>query len=199
MTRSDPDENVNPLVNDLEGGGAPHKAADDTEQVYYAGSPMLRGEIGRGILLILGGILLIALPIVWALWIAAGDPNPWWPWWVILACVVIGLILISVPFLWAKTVHYRISNYRIDYERGIFSKAIDTLELWHVDDLKFHQSFLARLFGVGTITVMSDDQTTPKLDLRGLPNPRSLFDTLRQRIISVKRQRGVIKMDTGGG
>ena len=195
MTRSDPNRDVNPLLGDEE--GAPHKAADDTEQIYFEGSPMLRGEIGRGILLILGGILLIALPFVWALWYAADDPSPWWPWWVVLACVVIGLILISVPFLWAKTVRYRIGNYRIDFERGIFSKTIDTLELWHIDDIKFHQSFIARLFGVGTIFVMSDDQSTPELPLRGLPNPRSLFETLRQRVIAVKRQRGVIKMDTG--
>jgi hypothetical protein len=196
MTRSDSDRNVNPLADDLE-GGAPHKPADDTEQVYFDGSPMLRGEIGRGILLILGGLVLVALPFVWN-FVFKEPGTPWWDWYWILACVVIGLILISVPFLWAKTVRYRIGNYRIDYERGIFSKAIDTLELWHVDDLRFHQSFIARLFGVGTITVISDDKSTPRLELRGLPNPRSLFDTLRQRVIAVKRQRGVIKMDTGG-
>jgi membrane protein YdbS with pleckstrin-like domain len=197
MTRPDPNAKANRLDDDLEGGDAPHKPADDTEQVYFEGSPMLRGEIGRGLLYILGGVLLIALPIVWGIWRdRQGEPHPWWPWYVILACVVIGFILISIPFLWAKTVRYRIGNYRIDFERGIFSKAIDTLELWHVDDLKFHQSFLARLFGVGTITILSNDNTTPELNLRGLPNPRSLFETLRQRVISVKRQRGVIKMDT---
>ena len=30
-----------------------------------------------------------------------------------------------------------------------------------------------------------------------LPNPRPLFETLKQRIIAVKRQRGVVKMDIG--
>jgi hypothetical protein len=30
-----------------------------------------------------------------------------------------------------------------------------------------------------------------------LPNPRAIFDQLRQRVITVKRQRGVIKMDVG--
>jgi hypothetical protein len=33
--------------------------------------------------------------------------------------------------------------------------------------------------------------------LKGLPNPRSLFESLKQRVIAVKRQRGVIKMDVG--
>jgi hypothetical protein len=33
--------------------------------------------------------------------------------------------------------------------------------------------------------------------VRGLPKPRPIFDALKQRIIAVKRQRGVIKMDVG--
>lgn len=65
--------------------------------------------------------------------------------------------------------------------------------------MRFHQTLLDRLLGVATLTVISSDATTPRLDLRGLPNPRPLFDTLKQRVITVKRQRGVIKMDTGGG
>jgi hypothetical protein len=44
---------------------------------------------------------------------------------------------------------------------------------------------------------MSNDKTTPQLVLHGLPKARPLFDALKQRIIAVKRQRGVIKMDVG--
>jgi hypothetical protein len=66
-----------------------------------------------------------------------------------------------------------------------------------VDDIEFQQSFFDRLMGVGNITVFSNDKTTPQLHLRGLPNPRPLFESLKQRVIAVKRQRGVIKMDIG--
>jgi hypothetical protein len=92
---------------------------------------------------------------------------------------------------------YRITNYRIDFERGWLGKTIDTLELWHVEDIRYHQTFLDRLLNVGTITVVSHDESLPRLELKGLPNPRPLFETLKQRVIAVKRQRGVIKMDTG--
>jgi hypothetical protein len=33
--------------------------------------------------------------------------------------------------------------------------------------------------------------------MHGLPNPRPLFETLKQRVISVKRSRGVLKVDGG--
>jgi hypothetical protein len=102
-----------------------------------------------------------------------------------------------VPVLMAKSIRYRVSNYRIDYERGFFSRDIDTLELWHVEDLHFHQSLLDRLLGVGLIRVVSRDDTLPELTLRGIPNPRPLYETLKQRVIAVKRSRGVIKVDPG--
>jgi hypothetical protein len=45
--------------------------------------------------------------------------------------------------------------------------------------------------------VISHDKTMPRLVLASLPNPRHLYEQLKQRVIAVKRQRGVIKMDPG--
>jgi hypothetical protein len=180
--------------NELE-GHAPHKEADDREEVYYAGSPMVRGQIGKIFLWTIIGVLFIAAPILFRIF----HKNHLWPiWWITLTCVVIGLLFIFIPVLIVKSVRYRISNYRIDFERGIFGKRIDTLELWHVEDIRFDQSFVDRMLGIGNITVISHDDTTPKLTMIGLPNPRPLFETLKQRVIAVKRQRGVVKMDVGG-
>jgi len=174
------------------GDDRPDRPEDATEEVYYEGSPMVRGEMGMFILWTLLGLILIAAPFVWYLL-----RDSWWPWYVVVGLVLIGLMLMVIPVLVVKQFRYRISNYRIDFERGLLGKKIDTMELWHVDDIKFEQSFLNRLMGVGKITVLSDDQTTPNLELKGLPNPRPLFESLKQRIIAVKRQRGVIKMDMG--
>jgi membrane protein YdbS with pleckstrin-like domain len=173
----------------------PHKEADDREEIYYQGSPMVRGAIGAIFLWGLLGLLLLAAPILWRVF----HRDHVWPHWIVtLGCVLVGLILLAIPLLIVKSVRYRISNYRIDYERGILGKKIDTLELWHVEDIRFEQSFLDRLLGVGNLTVISHDDTTPKLTMNGIPNPRPLFETLKQRVIAVKRQRGVIKMDSGG-
>ncbi len=169
----------------------PHKPADDTEEVYFEGRPLLRGDVGTLFGWGLAGIIVIAIPMFFW-WI---DKSP--PWWMWLILWILGVGMLFIPLLLVKMIRYRISNYRIDYERGILSRSIDTLELWHVDDVKLHQSLLDRILNVGTITVLSRDDTTPQLLLRSLPNPRPLFETIKQRIIAVKRQRGVIKMDVG--
>jgi membrane protein YdbS with pleckstrin-like domain len=180
-----------PVTNAPAAEERPHRPADDREEVYFEGSPLLRGEIGRMLITIVIGVILFAIPIL--AWLMKWN----WPWWLSVALVVIGIIVIVTPIVMMKAIRYRISNYRIDLEHGILSKEIDTLELWHVEDIHFHQSLLDRIFGVGTITVISHDDTTPKLALKGVPNPRPLFETLKQRVIAVKRQRGVIKMDVG--
>src|SRR5439155_5522206 len=123
-----------------------------------------------GALLIVGSLLLKFM---------AGAPMPGW---LVLVLILIGVVLIAWPIMMLKTVTYRISNYRIDYERGVFSKNIDTLELWHVEDVRLHQSLMDRILNCGTITIVSHDETTPQLQMHGLPNPRPLFETLKQRI-----------------
>jgi hypothetical protein len=169
----------------------PHRPAGDTEEVYFEGSPVVRAELFKAVLLGIVGLGLIALPIL-----AAVLTWTWWPGWLGIVTVVVGLVLLILPIIFTRTKRYRITNYRIDYERGVVSKQIDTLELWHVDDLSLHQSLADRLLNTGSITIVSNDATTPKLVMHSLPNPRPLFDSLKQRVIAVKRQRGVIKMDT---
>jgi membrane protein YdbS with pleckstrin-like domain len=170
----------------------PHRPADDREEVYFAGSPLLRGELGRLIGWFIAALVLVAI-IVAATWMN----WTWWNVWFSVGLAVVAILLTTVPFIKTKTIRYRVTNYRIDRERGLFSRDIDTLELWHVEDITFHQSLIDRVLRVGTITVMSHDDTTPKLELMSVPNPRPLFESLKQRIIAVKRQRGVIKMDIG--
>jgi membrane protein YdbS with pleckstrin-like domain len=192
MTRSDlpSDSPISPATDGV-GDPAPHRPSGDEEIVYYEGRPLLRGDQAKAALMLMIGIGLIALPILAMLF-------DWkWSGWLTLICVVLAVIVIVVPMLMMRSIRYRITSYRIDYERGILKKKIDTLELWHVEDIKFEQGLLDRIMNVGSITVLSNDKTSPRLELHGIPDPRVIFDKLKQRVIAVKRQRGVIKMDVG--
>ncbi len=178
----------------LTGGAGPHSPTDDAEVVYYEGSPLLRGELGLLIMWVVIGLLLASVPFWFAFFSESGEFGPWWTW----LFVLVGLALVFFPSLWVKRNRYKITNYRIDHEFGLITKNIDTLELWHVDDIRMRQGVLDRIFGVGSIHIDSDDRSTPKLEIRSISNPRPLYESLKQRVIAVKRQRGVIKMDTGG-
>lgn len=168
----------------------PHAEPDDREEIYFEGSPSVLVFFGRLCLHILIALAILAL----AIFLIHKHAGPWWLW------LILVLIAITTPFIpWAqsKRRRYRISNYRIDYERGLLAKNIDTMELWHVEDLHFHQSLFNRIFNIGSMTVIAHDETMPQLELMGIPNPRPIYEMLKQRVIAVKRQRGVIKMDPG--
>jgi len=165
----------------------PANTPEADETTYFEGSPSLRGAVG---LFCFYGLLSLAIMVGTLLLYHKGI-------WIPLIGFLVAAALMALPGILTRSVHYRVTSYRIDFERGVFTKDIDTLELWHVEDLRFHQSLLDRLLRIGTITVMSHDTTTPCLPLRSLPNPRPIFEALKQRIITVKRQRGVIKLDAG--
>ncbi len=167
--------------------------ADDSEQVYFEGSPMVRASFGRMFLHFLITMVLITLPFFWDRWF----PSHPFPGWLTAVFILVALVQLIIPYLATRSVSYRITNYRIDYKRGMFARSVDSLELWHVEHIGWHQSFFQRLMGVGDIDIKAHDDAERELLLRGLPNPEPLFRNLEQRIISVKRQRGVVKMDTG--
>ena len=166
---------------------AAERAGDEREEIFFEGSPALRGAAGQ---FFVCGMLAISL-VIGAVHLRA------FGWYIPVLGLLLAVALLVAPVLVVRSERYRITSYRIDYERGLFSKDIDTLELWHVEDLKFHQSFLDRLLGIGQLTVIGHDATTPELLLQAIPNPRPVFDALKQRIITVKRQRGVVKLDAG--
>jgi len=178
--------NNRPIPNAI-GQDEPPANTEDREKVYFAGSPALRGSLLHLLISFVIGVGFIAGAVVLH---AYG-------WWIPPLGLLIAVAIVTTPVLLIRSIRYRITNYRIDYERGVFSKDINTLELWHVEDIQYHQSLLDRLFNIGQITVISHDEATPTLLLKALPNPRPVFDALKDQIIAVKRQRGVIKMDPG--
>ena len=165
--------------------------APDVEEIFYEGSPKLRGEIPLLFQCFLAAAVVAAIAVLLTMFVAS------FPWWGTAIGVVIALLVLVLPILLVRKNRYRISNYRIDYEQGLLSKRIDTIELWHVDDVQMRQGVIDRMLGVGTINVHSNDATNPVLPLRSLPEPRKLYDAIKQRVIAVKRQRGVVKFDGG--
>jgi uncharacterized membrane protein YdbT with pleckstrin-like domain len=95
--------------------------------------------------------------------------------------------LIGLPgVLWTYLVQisstYKISLRRVETEKGVLAKRVDSLELWRVLDVEYSQSVVDRIFKNGRIRLISTDQTNPDLVLHGLPGHRALFEQLREAV-----------------
>lgn len=95
----------------------------------------------RGILLLLvGAAILVWLETTWADVLA-------------LAFVALGIILVGLAWLRRSTTEVAVSNRRIIYKRGIFSRHTMEMNLAKVESVDVDQSVLGRILGYGTIRV----------------------------------------------
>lgn len=129
-----------------------------------------------------------------------GTPS-WKAWfWSYVAAIILSLALVGLIWLamleWRrKSLRYRITERTIDYEAGLLSRRLETLQLWRVRDLDLRQSFMDRLLGVAEIRVFTKDTSDPELVLRGLPASREVFEALKDAAELSRQQRvlGVVE------
>ena len=105
------------------------------------------------------------------------------------AAAIVGHLVAVVK---VASIRYRITDTRIEIERGLLSKKIDNLELFRVKDLRFRQGLLQRMMGLGSIELDSSDVSDAGVEtIEGLPGARALFDELRDAVDAARRARGV--------
>jgi membrane protein YdbS with pleckstrin-like domain len=143
-------------------------------------------------------ILNLKLYTVWALILlgvlsAVVIRTDLWP--VPAVLLVIALIQIGWRNLRLRSIEYVVTTQRVRIVSGLFSKDIQEIELFRVKDTMVRQGFIQRLFGLGTITVISGDARNPSLVLEGLPQAIELRERLRQEIMTLRQRYGVREMD----
>lgn len=123
-------------------------------------------------------------------------------WMVLLLC----LFLIGIPIvllIWINQLFttYKITNQRIILGSGIILRRIDEVELYRVKDVRVDFSLLNQLVNIGTITIVSSDQSTQStpLTMNHVEDARKHRETLRNLVESIRQRRGVRELDVQGG
>lgn len=109
----------------------------------------------------------------------------------LLCLLLIGIPMLLYHILYIKSLRYMISTKKITHESGTFSKSIDTLQLYRVQDHTYRRSFWESLLGLGTIYIVSSDKTDPKLELKGLPDSKELYNRLAAAVEDCRVEAGV--------
>ena len=106
-----------------------------------------------------------------------------------LAVIWIGLALRLI--LLRISVDYRLTNQRLIHKEGVLKRVSDRVEVIDMDDIAFQQGLLQRMMGVGDITILSSDQSHPKLVMRGIDNVTEVAATLDTARRKERVRRGV--------
>jgi membrane protein YdbS with pleckstrin-like domain len=183
LNKKTEDASANPADRDVP--NPMYAAAVDTE-IYFEGRPSMAAMAGR--FLIAGILIAVAVAIGVEFKKNAGP--------------IIGLVLGGLALLWLmirivvfKSTFYRVTSDRIEFEDGVFSKNTDNLDLYRIVDLTLHRSFLDRIFGIGSIELVTTDATQPKCELFKIKGAQRIYDILKKASLTADRRRGVVHVE----
>lgn len=86
---------------------------------------------------------------------------------------------------------YKLSDDRLFVSVGFLSIKDDEVLLYRVRDIDTSRSIWQRIFGVGTVVVMSSDKSMPNLVLKNIKDPVFVKELIHRQVEGVKIQRRV--------
>ena len=109
-----------------------------------------------------------------------GHPSQWQN----LGWFVLCVLVLPIPFaLWkwleTRSTVYTLTDQRLKFTRGVFSKTTEDLELYRVRDTKFQQGLFERLVGLGNIELYSTDETSPTIKLPYIAEAETVREKIR--------------------
>ena len=94
---------------------------------------------------------------------------------------------------------YAMSEDRMFTSVGFLNIKDDEILLYRVRDIDTSRSLWQRLFGVGTVTVLSSDKTMPTMVLKNIKNPIEVKELIHSQVEEVKLKRRVRIGEIMGG
>ena len=86
---------------------------------------------------------------------------------------------------------YSLSEDRLFLSVGFLSIKDDEVLLYRIRDITTSRTLWQRLFGVGTVTVVSSDKTMPTLQLKNIKRPMAVKELLHKQVEEMKIRRRV--------
>ena len=86
---------------------------------------------------------------------------------------------------------YSLSEDRLFLSVGFLSIKDDEVLLYRVRDIDLERTLWQRLFGVGTVTIMSSDKSMPNLVLKNVKDPVMVKELIHKQVEEMKIKRRV--------
>ena len=95
---------------------------------------------------------------------------------------------LGLPISFTK---YSLSEDRLFVTEGFLNIRDDEVLLYRVRDIDTHRSLWQRIFGVGTVTVISSDKTRPTLVMKNIKDPLMVKELVHRQVEAMKVSRQV--------
>lgn len=145
-----------------------------------------------------------------------GHTSQWVHFWYYFFCLLLAAAAIGgIPFtagmsaiglalpviLWVarwwitKSTSYELTSQRLKIGTGILNRKLDELELFRVKDYAMDQPLFLRLVGLGNLTLVTSDASTPTVAIRAIANVEDVREKLRNAVQAERDRKRVREMD----
>ncbi len=112
-----------------------------------------------------------------------------------LALALLAAITLAWKAISLKSIHYEVTPDRIEWARGVFDRHVDNIDMFRVVDLKLRRSLLECLLGIGTVILITSDESDPEFEFVKVNRCRPLYDTLKEAGLNADKKRNVLHVE----
>jgi uncharacterized membrane protein YdbT with pleckstrin-like domain len=145
-----------------------------------------------------------------------GHTSQWVHFWYYLFCSLLaGAAIGGIPFtlglsaiglvvplfMWlvrwwiTKCTSYELTSQRLKISSGILNRKLDELELFRVKDYAMDQPLFLRMVGLGNLTLVTSDASSPAVTISAIANVEDVREKLRNAVQAERDRKRVREMD----
>lgn len=109
-------------------------------------------------------------------------------WFITAILLLFEVVRFVISLIVLRSTLITITSQRVMIERGLLSKSLSEIDLRTIDDTQFYQGLFDRMLGIGNVTIISSDKSTPVYVLAGVRDPRTLRETIRTNAYRVSQR-----------
>lgn len=113
--------------------------------------------------------------------------------------LVIPVILWGIRWWLTRSTVYELTSQRLKIRRGILNRRLDELELFRVKDYTMEQPLMLRMVGLGNLSLITSDLTTPVVALRAIKDVEAVREKLRTAVQAERDRKRVRELDVDEG
>lgn len=152
------------------------------EEILWQGSRSQITNIGKYLLAALAcaGIIIVgAVFVLPILWLACAIPLAWAVW------------------LWVstKSESFTLTTERLRLRSGVFNQVFDEVELYRIKDISFSRSAVQRIYGLGTVTLLTSDRGQENCLIDSVRSSEELREFLRTQVEIIRDRKRVREVD----
>ncbi len=102
---------------------------------------------------------------------------------------------LGLPWTFTK---YALDEDKLTVKTGFFNSEENEVRLYRILDIKLKKDLLQKLVGLGTIAIVSSDQSLKNFEIKNIKNPKFVKDTLSNLVEEARDKKRVVNREIMG-